>query len=145
MPETSTPAGREPRPLQVTAALVEEGGRYLITQRRSGRWEFPGGKQEPGESLAQALAREMVEELAVKVEVGPRLATIQHTYPDRLVELHFFWCRIVEGRPRPVACRDLAWAGLGEMDDYDFLEADQRIIGRLRREEEPSWPVPVLP
>ena len=145
MLDSSSPAEPTPQPLQVTAALVREKGRFLISQRRSGRWEFPGGKQEPGEGLAQCLAREMAEELGVKVEVGERFGTIDHAYPDKRVRLHFFRCRIVAGRPRPLTCRDLAWVTFGEMAEYDFLEADQRIIDRLRRAGEDSEPASAPP
>ena len=85
--------------VEVTAAVVERAGRLLVTQRDpakhlGGLWEFPGGKREPGESLEACLARELDEELGVRVRVGARTAIVPWTYPDRRVLLHFFRCRL---------------------------------------------------
>ncbi len=121
-----------PTPIPVAAALVRREGRFLVTLRRSGLWEFPGGKQEPGETLPQALGREMMEELGLAVEVGERFLSLRHVYPDRVVDLHLFWCTLVRGRPRCLGCREWRWASLEEMGELDFLEADREVIARLK-------------
>ena len=119
----------------MAAALVRREGRYLVTLRRSGLWEFPGGKRELGESFPQALAREMMEELGLDVEVGEPFLTLAHTYPDRKVELNFYWCTLTRGRPRCLGCQEWRWATVEEMEELEFLEADQEVIARLRQEE----------
>ena len=83
----------------VTAAVIERGGRYLVTRRQpgvhlEGFWEFPGGKCEPGESLTECLRRELVEELGAGAAVGDEVFTITHHYPERSIELHFLACRL---------------------------------------------------
>ena len=92
-----------PLVIEVAAALIQDdAGRYLITQRRrgshlAGLWEFPGGKQEAGESPQACLRRELVEELAGNFSVGEKFDTISWDYPDRTVILHFFRCRLESG------------------------------------------------
>lgn len=117
------------------AALLEEEGRYLISLRKSGLWEFPGGKPETGESQREALARELMEELALAVEVGERFLTLAHEYPDKKVELTLFRCRRsgprAERRPRCLGCLEWRWATPAEMRLLPFLEADLTVIKAL--------------
>jgi len=123
------------RVLVVTAAVVERDGRFLVTRRQGGvhlegYWEFPGGKREPGESHAEALRREMREELDVDVRVGDELLSVSHTYPDRVVELHFFRCDL-EGAPAPQQGQEMRWVARGELRLLRFPPADEELIGRL--------------
>ncbi len=123
------------RVLVVTAAVVERDGRFLVTRRQSGvhlegYWEFPGGKCEPGESHAEALRREMREELDVDVRVGDELLSVSHTYPDRVVELHFFRCDL-EGAPAPQQGQEMRWVARAELRLLRFPPADEELIGRL--------------
>jgi 8-oxo-dGTP diphosphatase len=125
-------------PLVVTAAVVERDGRCLVTRRQDGvhlegYWEFPGGKCEPGESHAEALRREMREELDVDVRVGDELLCVSHTYPDRVVELHFFRCEI-EGTPAPQQGQEMRWVARGALRDLRFPPADEELIGMLNAE-----------
>ncbi len=88
----------------VTAAVIEEDGRFLVTRRPGGVhlegfWEFPGGKCEEGESHVASLEREITEELDTSVRIDRELFSVAHTYADRVVELHFFACRLT-GTPR---------------------------------------------
>ena len=122
--------------LIVAAALLAGQGRILLTQRREGDeqgllWEFPGGKVEGGEEPRQALRRELREELGVEGEVGPIFDGTYYVYPDYPVLLLVYHCRIQEGRPRPLGCRDLRWVTLEEMRDLVMPPADEPIRKRL--------------
>ena len=121
---------------KVTAAIIVEEGRVLITRRppggrHPGAWEFPGGKVEPGETPAECLARELAEELGITSEVGEKLAVVNHSYPDLAVELLVFDCRIVRGRPRDLACSEHAWVGPVELHEYDLLPPDREVAELL--------------
>jgi 8-oxo-dGTP diphosphatase len=126
------PSGR----IEVVAAVIERDGRILITRRRpalhlGGLWEFPGGKQNPGETPAAALEREIREELGAAVTVGPLLERVDWTYPEKQVRLSFFRCSI-DGEPRALEGQELAWVRPGELDGYDFPPADLMLRERLR-------------
>ncbi|MCG3172275.1 MAG: putative 8-oxo-dGTP diphosphatase 2 [Myxococcota bacterium] len=126
----------------VAAGLIFRGGLLLISQRPPGRhgalqWEFPGGKVHEGESVESALARELEEELGVRVRVHERMELIQHDYPGKSVEIHFHRCSLLEGEPRPLDVHAIAWTGREELNSYDFLEADRAFIAALVRM---TWP-----
>jgi 8-oxo-dGTP diphosphatase len=117
------------RTVRVVAALIEQGGRYLIQQRspdkqRALLWEFPGGKVDPGETDAQALEREGREELGVVLEVGSERHQTRHAYPDLTVHLVIYSARIRSGTPAPLGARALRWATPTEMRALSFCEAD---------------------
>jgi mutator protein MutT len=125
-------------PIDVVAGVIRrEDGRVLITQRLAddtlgGYWEFPGGKVEPGEDLAAALARELREELGVEAKIGAQIHHIAHAYPDRDVRLYFFDARITSGEPQKLEVADLRWVTLDELMDYQFPEADRPLLEQLR-------------
>jgi mutator protein MutT len=119
----------------VTAAVIEEGGRFLVTRRQdgvhlAGYWEFPGGKCHPGEGLARCLARELREELDVDVEVGDELLSTTHDYPDRRVELHFLAC-VLLSNPSPQQGQDIRWVARRDLTSLEFPAADTELIRRL--------------
>ena len=121
----------------VTAAVVERDGRYLLTRRLRGShlegcWEFPGGKCEPGESFEACLTREMEEELGTGVHVGPEIFTIEHPYPERVVELHFFECEITN-EPTPQLGQEMRWARRDELATLEFPAADAEFLQQLMR------------
>jgi mutator protein MutT len=123
-------------PVQVTAAIIERDGAVLIARRPAGgrhpgAWEFPGGKVEPGESPRQCLAREMVEEMEVTVEVAGELARVRHHYPDLVIDLIAFRCEITRGQPADIGCDAHAWAEPGSLGDYDLLPADRELVELL--------------
>jgi 8-oxo-dGTP diphosphatase len=125
----------ERRPVVVTAAVIERDDAYLVTRRLKGShlegyWEFPGGKCDPGESHAACLAREIDEELGCDVQVGEKVLSVTHDYPERRVELHFFRCALV-GDPRPVLGQEIRWATRTELASLDFPPADDELIRLL--------------
>jgi A/G-specific adenine glycosylase len=132
------PHRREIPHRQVTAAVVLDGDRVLVAQRKpgdllGGLWEFPGGSVEEGESLQQCLRREMVEELGIEVEVGPLLAVLPHAYTHFRVTLHVFLCRLVAGRPQALDCAGWRWATLAELAGLPMSTLDRRIVRILER------------
>jgi mutator protein MutT len=121
----------------VTAAVVEHDGRFLVTRRQQGVhlegfWEFPGGKCDADEALADCLARELREELDVASRVGDEIFTTTHAYADRSVELHFFRCELL-GDPRPLLGQEMRWVRRDELDALEFPPADAELIKILRR------------
>jgi len=135
-------APRKPTPHYDVVAGVIHGqdgqqGRILIAQRPAegllgGLWEFPGGKLEPGETLPEALVRELREEMDITVEVGAFLVKVRHAFTHFKITLHAFECRITSGEPARIGVADFAWVTLDELDRYAFGKADQGIIAELR-------------
>jgi len=119
----------------VTAAVIERDGRFLVTRRQKGvhlegYWEFPGGKCEGDETYAQCLMREIREELAVGVTIGPEVLTTAHAYPERTVELHFLRCDL-HGTPTPQQGQEMRWVRRSELAELAFPPADEELIRRL--------------
>lgn len=119
----------------VTAAVIEEKGRYFVTRRHKGThlegfWEFPGGKCEPGESLSECLRRELREEIGVDATIGDELFTVTHDYPDRRVELHFLSCTLL-GAPIAVLGQEMRWVARADLRSLDFPPADEELIAKL--------------
>ena len=126
------------KPIDVVAALIWEKDKFLICQRPAHKtrgllWEFVGGKVEPGESLKQALQRECVEELGVRVDVGHQFMQVLHEYPDMLIRLTLFHCTIPEGFPQALEHNALQWIHPGQTDGYDFCPADTGILKEIKR------------
>ena len=125
------------RHIVVTAAVIEERGRFLVTRRPGGvhlegLWEFPGGKCEEGESHAAALAREIAEELDAAIVIDRELLSVVHNYADRTIELHFFSCSLA-GVPRPVLGQEMRWVLREELRTLPFPPADEELIEILTR------------
>jgi len=121
----------------VTAAVIERDGCFLVTRRQKGVhlegfWEFPGGKCDPGETLAACLARELKEELDVEARIGREVYSVTHSYPDRSVELHFFGCDLA-GEPRPQIGQEMRWVRREELSTLEFPPADKELIATLMR------------
>ncbi|MFC1823977.1 8-oxo-dGTP diphosphatase MutT [Thermodesulfobacteriota bacterium] len=122
---------------QVTAGLIWQEGKLLITKRPvgshlAGFWEFPGGKQEEGETLKACLQREVREELGVEILAQGRLLSIDHEYQHQVISLHFFQCCLKSGKPQPLECEELRWVYPRELDLYRFPPPDKSIIDLLK-------------
>lgn len=116
----------------VTAAVIERDDAFLVTRRvkgvhLEGLWEFPGGKCEPGESRIACIKREILEELGTGVRVGPEIFAVEHTYPERIVELHFFACELT-GRAEPLLGQELLWVHRADLRTLEFPPADAELI-----------------
>ena len=117
--------------------LIDDGGRVLITRRandahQGGLWEFPGGKVEVGESVLEALDRELQEELGTAVLSSEPLLEVRHDYADKsvLLDIH----RVTEWRnePRGLEGQPLAWVGIADLDAYEFPAANVAIVEKLK-------------
>src|SRR5574340_1034376 len=121
--------------IDVVAAVVQRGDSFLVTRRLDGThlagyWEFPGGKRHDGESDAEALAREMREELAVEVIVGDLVLFVSHAYADREVALNFYRCELA-GEPTPQLGQEMKWVGRDALRTLQFPPADAELIELL--------------
>jgi 8-oxo-dGTP diphosphatase len=129
----------EDRPMiRVVAAVIRDGDRIYATQRGYGEykdgWEFPGGKIEPGETPEEALVREIREELAVTIEVGEKISTIEYDYPKFHLSMDCFWCRIVDGEIHLQEHEAARWLTKEDLAAVDWLPADRRLIAEMRCE-----------
>ncbi|MCO4769863.1 MAG: (deoxy)nucleoside triphosphate pyrophosphohydrolase [Deltaproteobacteria bacterium] len=133
----------EPLPnLLVVGGLIRDGDRILLAQRAPGGsfggcWEFPGGKVESHETDQQALARELHEELGVRVAVGALVARVQHPYPAFHIDFRVYECAVLRGTPALLGVHALQWARLGDGVDetrsLPFPPADVPVLRVLRR------------
>src|SRR5690242_15212742 len=122
----------------VVAALIEFEGRLLVCQRRRTDrfallWEFPGGKVESGESLTQALARELHEELGVAAPVGPEVyrTVFQYREMKQSTELIFFAALARPGEVSNLAFERIEWRAPETLGELEFLPADRELVARL--------------
>jgi 8-oxo-dGTP diphosphatase len=125
-----------PRTIRVVAAVVERDGKYLITQRRPAAvlpllWEFPGGRVEPGETDAQALAREVMHRLGAKVQVGTLISWVSHPYEHYVVDLFLYDCMLLGDTLEPRAVAAYKWVPSAEFDRYPFTPADEASMSKL--------------
>jgi 8-oxo-dGTP diphosphatase len=123
--------------IQVVCGVIENtAGEYLACLRPSGKhlggqWEFPGGKVDPGESPEAALARELMEELTVIVEVGHPLTPVVWHYTEHSIQLSPFRCRIVSGELRAVEHEELRWCAAENFAKLEWAAADLPILDEI--------------
>ena len=121
----------------VVAAVIEREERILIGQRKRTarhplKWEFPGGKVEPGEEHRAALARELHEELGIEATIGDEMDRYEVRYGEGpLTQLFFFHVTDFIGEPQNLDFEQIVWAHRSELKDFDFLEGDLRFIASL--------------
>ncbi|MBK8253786.1 MAG: (deoxy)nucleoside triphosphate pyrophosphohydrolase [Polyangiaceae bacterium] len=125
-----------PTTIRVVAAVIEQDGRYLITQRRPNAvlplmWEFPGGKVEDGETDAQALKREVQHRLGVEISAGQLISFVSHPYEKYTVDLYLYECLITGGDPQPKAVHAFKWVTSAEFDQHPFTPADEASMNKL--------------
>ena len=129
-----------PHKLIGVAVIRNEDKEILIDKRRAegllgGLWEFPGGKIEADETVVECIKREILEELAIEVEVGKHLITITHAYSHFHVTLIVHQCRYLGGEPQPIESDEIRWVTLAEIDQFPFPKANSQIIAALRQLE----------
>lgn len=122
--------------LEVVAAFIRDGEKFLICQRPEGKncalgWEFPGGKIEAGETKARAIIRECREELGVELAVLRELADVVHDYPGFSIHLTLLECRIISGELTALEHNDVRWITAAEIPNYNFCPADRKLIAGL--------------
>ena len=121
---------------EVVAALIWDGGKFMICQRPKNKarallWEFVGGKVEPGETKEQALMRECHEELGITLSVGDIFMDVLHEYSDITVHLTLFNAVIAKGVPQMLEHNDIKWITPDEIPNYEFCPADEEILRRI--------------
>jgi mutator protein MutT len=119
-------------PTTVVAAVIERDDAFLLTLRPAGTylegyWEFPGGKCYSHETHAEALRRELHEELDIVARVGELMHSVTHAYPEKTIELHFYRCEF-EGVPKPMIGQAMRWVSRAELRSLPFPEADAQLI-----------------
>ena len=125
----------------VTAAMIIEQGKILVTQRKKDSshgllWEFPGGKVKEGEEPRDALRRELKEELDVEVKPGMMFDGTLYSYPEYPILLLVYRCRIEKGSLKTIGCHDLRWVNLRELETLARPSADDPIRKYLGSFEE---------
>lgn len=122
--------------LKVVAAIIIQEKQVFATQRGYGEfkdgWEFPGGKIEAGESPQEALVREIREELGIEIEVGKILDTVEYDYPDFHLSMDCFFCTIKSGELVLKEHEAARWLTEENLNDVDWLPADQGLIEKIR-------------
>ncbi|SMP53665.1 8-oxo-dGTP diphosphatase [Fibrobacter sp. UWB10] len=123
--------------IEVVAGIIKDGDKIFATQRGYGEfkdgWEFPGGKMEPGETPQQALARELKEELAIDVNVGDFLCTVDYDYPTFHLTMHCFYCSVIGGELTLLEHEAAKWLKTTELHSVNWLPADVEVVAALER------------
>lgn len=122
--------------MKVTAGIIERDGKVLIARRRpgkhmGGKWEFPGGKIEPGESPEESLARELDEELAVHAHVGSFLCSASFVGDGVSLELLVYRVDAFTGEPRLNEHQEIRWVEPGELARFDLADSDRTVVEAL--------------
>lgn len=123
--------------IEVAIGLIWHDGRLLITRRPlgvhlPGLWEFPGGKCESGESGPDCLAREVAEELGIRIAVGRERDVVEFTYPDRHVRITVYDCQWLSGEPEARGCAEWRWVAPAGLGHYEFPPANADLIAKLQ-------------
>ncbi len=129
--------------------VLNELGEVLIDQRHNegllgGLWEFPGGKQDPGETIQATISRELKEELDIEVEVGEELIVLNHSYSHMKLCFVVRLCRMIAGRPKPLASQQIRWVQPEDLDQYAFPAANAKIISALLEYFQDKNSIPIL-
>jgi 8-oxo-dGTP diphosphatase len=132
------------RLVRVVAGVLERDGRILICQRKRGdwgelKWEFPGGKVNPGESAPDALRRELQEELGIRIGPAVEIRRYGYQYPGKPpIELIFFRILQWEGDPANLEFEQIVWEQRPRLAAYDFLDGDRPFLAELADGDSPA-------
>lgn len=127
-------------PVIVTAAVIEKDGKILIAKRKhgsllGGKWEFPGGKLEKGETPEQCLKRELLEEFGIVTEIGEHVSSVVHSYTSEwIIKLMAYRTTVISGIFNLNDHEEIKWVRPADLATYDFPEADQPIVDLLIKE-----------
>lgn len=128
--------GTQRKRIEVVAAVLIHNGLVFACQRGYGEfkdmWEFPGGKAEPGETLEQALRREIMEELDTEISVDSFITTVDYDYPAFHLTMHCYWCSILSGNLELKEHEAAKWLAPDELESVNWLPADLILLPFLR-------------
>jgi mutator protein MutT len=123
---------------KIGVAVIKNNQEQILIDKRlstglmADLWEFPGGKIEDGETVAECIKREIKEELDLEIKVGEHLITIKHTYSKFKVTLIVHLCEMLKGEPKPIECQEIRWVKISNLSSFNFPEANVKIIDALR-------------
>lgn len=124
--------------LHVAVGIIQRQQQVLLalrhnSQHQGGKWEFPGGKLEQGETVEAALKRELQEELAIQVTTCQPFMLLEHNYPERTVLLDIWLVSAFEGEPEGLEGQPLQWQDIANLHTLTFPDANQPIVARLQQ------------
>ncbi len=130
--------------LKIVAAVIEREGKVLIARRRQetgygGFWEFPGGRLEKGETPEKAVAREIAEELGVRIRVGGLLRAVTYQSQNLSIELLAYRASIVSGELKLTDHDEIRWVIPSELEEAEFTEPDRPVVRLLAEKSERPW------
>jgi len=119
-------------------ALIRRGKSILISQRMENDsfgsfWEFPGGRKNSGETFEECVAREVNEEIGIRVSVHEKFMEMKHEYHERVIWLNFYLCALLSGEPRPLECQNVKWVDVSELKSFRFPPANDKVIEKLNK------------
>ena len=124
--------------IEVVAAILRKENTIFATEKGYGEfkgyWEFPGGKVEPGESLEEALRREIREELQVEIHIEEKFTELDYDYPHFHLTMHCYFCSVLSGEITLVEATDARWLKKEELNTVNWLPADISLIEELKKQ-----------
>ncbi|MBO6620360.1 MAG: A/G-specific adenine glycosylase [Balneola sp.] len=133
-------AKKKPHKVIGVGIIEAEDGKLLIALRPEdamlgGLWEFPGGKQEKGETIQQTVERELLEELGVEVHAYKEFMTLKHTYSHFSITMHAWFCKLISGTLEPKSSQEIRWVERSELEEYPFPKANKVLTEKLIGDE----------